>query len=188
MEERTENRGEFCRVTSSSLRRVGISAGGRAFKSTDTLSQNLLGVQCLFQFSIRLFLTMGAGASSPSAFFAFKVVQQEYDLLISREELPKMNLQLHLEALYATAMKEYHLASPLECTEPSCILVKMKSFDPPDDAKKHCKEAIAEALRAREKSKPKIVESDYSKGFSGSAADTKAEKDFEKMYEGKTFF
>ena len=141
---------------------------------------------------------MGAGGSTPEAFFAFQVVQLEYSLLTSTstsastststqslslaQSLSPEELQSHLQALYTSAITEYSFESLLLCNEPSCILIKFKKFDTPEEAKKYCRVAVSESLAAREKSKPKVVEADYSKGFSGSAADTKAEKDFEKMY------
>jgi hypothetical protein len=147
---------------------------------------------------------MGAGGSTPEAFFAFQVVQLEYSLLTSTstsastststststqslaqaqpQSLSPEELQSHLQALYTSALAEYSFESLLLCNEPSCILMKLKKFDTPEEAKKYCRVAVSESLAAREKSKPKVVEADYSKGFSGSAADTKAEKDFEKMY------
>ena len=124
---------------------------------------------------------MGVAGSTPESFFAFQVVQLEYDLLSKSENITQSDLQKHLETLFVTAQAEYGLESPLECTEPSCILMKLKKFETTEEARKYCKETISESLAARENNKPKIVESDYSKGFSGSAADTKAEKDFEKM-------
>ena len=139
---------------------------------------------------------MGAGGSTPEAFFAFQVVQLEYSLLTSTsastststqslslaQSLSPEELQSHLQALYTSALTEYSFESLLLCNEPSCILIKLKNFDTPEEAKRYCRVAVSESLAAREKSKPKVVEADYSKGFSGSAADTKAEKDFEKMY------
>jgi hypothetical protein len=125
---------------------------------------------------------MGAGVSTPESFFAFQVVKLEYSLLSGSENISENDLQLHLEALFTTAKNEFAFLSPLECSEPSCILIKLKNFDPIGEAKKFCKVTVSECLAAREKSKPQVVESDYSKGFSGSAADTKAEKEFEKMY------
>lgn len=124
---------------------------------------------------------MGAAGSTPESFFAFQVTQLEYSLLSGSENISNTDLQSRLESLFIKAQAEYLFKSPLECTEPSCILIKMKNFETMEEAKKFCKVTISESLAAREKSKPKVVESDYSKGFSGSAADTKAEKEFEKM-------
>jgi hypothetical protein len=124
---------------------------------------------------------MGAGGSTPDSFFAFQVVQLEYSLLSGNNNISQADLQSHLESLFTKAQAEYALESPLSCTEPSCILIKLKNFDSVEAGKTFCKAAISASLEAREKSKPKVVEADYSKGFSGSAADTKAEKEFEKM-------
>lgn len=124
---------------------------------------------------------MGGAASTPEAFFAFQVVQLEYELLCRSDDISEKALKLHLESLFVTAQREFGLESPLECSEPACILMKLKRFESEEEAKKFCKQSVIDALAARERSKPKLVDSDYSKGFSGSAADTKAEKDFEKM-------
>ena len=125
---------------------------------------------------------MGAAGSTPASFFAFQVVQFEYNLLTGSENISDTDLKTHLETLFDKAQVEFALESPLLCTEPSCLLVKMKTnFKSTEEAKTFAKQQISESLETREKSKPKVVNSDYSKGFSGSAADTKAEKDFEKM-------
>lgn len=129
-------------------------------------------------------ITMGAAGSTPTpeSFFAFQVVQFEYALLKGSENISDLNQ--HLESLFIKAQTEFALESPLLCTEPSCLLIKMKTtFKSPEEAKSITRQQISESLGAREKSKPKVVDSDYSKGFSGSAADTKAEKEFEKMWE-----
>lgn len=125
---------------------------------------------------------MGAGGSTPESLFAFQVVQLEYSLLSCSDNISPTELQKHLESLYIKAQIDFALESPLECTEPSCILIKLKKFETVDEGKRFCRKVISECLAAKERSKPQVVEADYSKGFSGSAADTKAEKDFEKMY------
>lgn len=143
-----------------------------------TFHSSVLAVQTVVLNAFR----MGAGGSTPESFFAFQAVQLEYSLLSASEDISKSDLQIHLEALFRTAQAEFFLESPLQCTEPSCILIKMKSFESEDEARRFCKAELSECLAAREKSRPKVQEAqDYSKGFSGTAADTKAEKDFEKM-------
>mmetsp|Transcript_14330 Transcript_14330/g.21462 ORF Transcript_14330/g.21462 Transcript_14330/m.21462 type:complete len:401 (-) Transcript_14330:46-1248(-) len=123
---------------------------------------------------------MGAGPSTAGSneYFAFNVVKREYELL--KTSLSDSELHTHLEKLFVSAKAECSVTSYLECREPSCILEKIETMSPDDMS--NCRDRILEALNAREKAKgaPK-GEADYSKGFSGTAADTKAEKEFEKM-------
>lgn len=123
---------------------------------------------------------MGGSSSTPSEaeLFAFQVIQCEYNLM--RDTLPPHDLTLRLQQLYELA-KEESQRHPLDCREVSSILVKITGRDG-EEVMRSCKAAIVEALNTKErlKSQPS-TSSDYSKGFSGTAADTKAEKDFEKL-------
>lgn len=123
---------------------------------------------------------MGGSSSIPSTeeLFAFRVVRHEYNLL--KETVEPDKLSLRLQQLYGIAKDETH-KNLLECREVSCILIKLNGENQ-TEILKSCKLAITDALNNREKMKSQQqVSSDYSKGFSGSAADTKAEKDFEKL-------
>jgi hypothetical protein len=108
--------------------------------------------------------------------FAFKVIKKEYSLLSN--VVPDQELISHLQALYDHAKQEFSL-TPAECRHPACILVKLDEGG--SESINNFKTMVSDALLQKEKTKKKVVESDYSKGFSGTAADTKAEKEFEKM-------
>jgi hypothetical protein len=117
-------------------------------------------------------------SSKEGELFAFRVIQCEYNLL--KDTLPPNELTNRLQHLYELA-KEESQKHPLDCREVSCVLVKVTGEDR-EEIIKSCKIAIMEALNTKERSKAQqTTSSDYSKGFSGTAADTKAEKDFEKL-------
>jgi hypothetical protein len=115
---------------------------------------------------------------SKEELFAFRVIQIEYNLL--KDSLSSNDLSTRLERLYQLAKEECD-CSPLDCREVSCLVLKL-SENNRNELMNSIKLAIIEALICKESLKAKqMTSSDYSKGFSGTAADTKAEKDFEKL-------
>lgn len=126
---------------------------------------------------------MGGGTSSSeneAELFAFRVVKHEYELL-SGAGIQDSELYLHLEDVFKTALVDYSRDSFMEYKEPSAILVKINDLSS-QGLVNESRTIVHDALVAREKNKKgPNAEADYSKGFSGSAADTKAEKEFEKM-------
>ena len=130
---------------------------------------------------------MGGGCSTDNGghideanLFAFKVARRDYELL-SDSGLSDVELQSHLADVFTTALNDFTCESVLDCVEPCSILVKIDGIQKAD-VRKDVMSIIFDALTLKEKGKKAPVgDADYSKGFSGSAADTKAEKDFEKM-------
>jgi hypothetical protein len=123
---------------------------------------------------------MGGQVSTGAELFAFRVAKHDYELL-SRTGIPDDELSTHLQEVFITAQIDYGYESFMNCKEPSSILVKISDISNGDPVSVS-KTIVLEALMAQEKSKKgPVAEADYSKGFSGSAADTKAEKEFEKM-------
>jgi hypothetical protein len=115
---------------------------------------------------------------SKEELFAFRVIQSEFALL--KDSLPPDQLSVRLEQLYQLAKAECD-TSLLACREVSCLVMKLNQNDR-DELINSSKLAIIEALNTKESLKAKqMTSSDYSKGFSGTAADTKTEKDFEKL-------
>lgn len=151
---------------------------------------------------------MGNGSSirDDSDLFAFQIVKIEYENLnksfnskkndCSDNEngcdfLPntiEFSIKSRLEEIFIQSKNEYDY-NISDCTNPSVILYKYQKLSV--EELDEFSEMVMEAAIAREKIAHDLaikngVKSDYSKGFSGSAADTKAEKDAADLMRGKT--
>jgi hypothetical protein len=156
---------------------------------------------------------MGNSASirDESELFAFQIMKLEYDHLkknfISKknddndngngcEFLPSYNsndatdlsIKSRLEEIFIKSKTEYDY-NINDCSNPSVILYKYQKLSA--DELDTFSEKVIDAAVTREKNAHDLaikngVKSDYSKGFSGSAADTKAEKDAADLMRGKT--
>lgn len=126
---------------------------------------------------------MGGIVSLPShstqEVFAIKAVQLEYEWL-SQSIIEQSELKSYLIDVYLAAMEDFSLSSPFLCHNPATIILKLKETDSIqlDNEIKSFRSTLDEAERKKIVVK---VNTDYSQGFSGTKADTDAEKDFAKM-------
>ena len=144
---------------------------------------------------------MGATASAiPADPVAFSIARGEYDRIKARiekeintdmedyERLPYLNdahLQIRLRECFDCAVEEKDL-DITETRSPIMISYKMNQLS--DTDKKAYMENVVLAAIDNEKAnyKPKTAAQDYSKSFSGSAADTKAEKEAAALMKGES--
>jgi hypothetical protein len=143
---------------------------------------------------------MGAAASltsaSPKNLQAFAVAKCEYERILARverekeledyEKLPSLDdrlLSRRLIEVYNAALLEAEL-DITECKNP-CVLAKRMSELSAEQRKEYMQKVVLAVIdKERATFKPKVV-ADYSKSFSGSAADTKAEKDAAALMKGE---
>lgn len=142
---------------------------------------------------------MGAVASVPPSALqqrAFNIAKNEFERIKERlqeekqledyECLPVLNdslLSRRLLEVYNAALVELELEIT-ECKNPCVLQARMAELSAED--KKAYMHAVVLSVLNREKAnyKPKVV-ADYSKSFSGSAADTKAEKEAAALMKGE---
>lgn len=148
-------------------------------------------------------MVMGGGASvdsSPAVLWCSALVRDEYerysrqvaegteeDLGYDLEPLDEGSLAARFDVMYKRCLeeKEKVLAESVEGLHPVSWVSKYAGLS---EAQKeeYCK-AVVEAQVQLDKAtyKPKAAEADYSKSFSGSAADTKAEKEAAALMKGE---
>lgn len=141
---------------------------------------------------------MGSGASTDSVQWAQKVTRDEYERYVKQlgdgtdeelgydlEELDEASLAMRFELMYkaCTREKDKVLQESMEL-HPVSWAAKYKGMTA-GEQDEYCK-AVVEAQVQLDKAtfKPKAAEADYSKSFSGSAADTKAEKEAAALMKG----
>ena len=115
-----------------------------------------------------------------------RVVEERLNQLETYECLPALSdslLARRLAEVYNAALAEIELELT-ECKNPCVISIRMAELTP--DQRKAYMSSVVLAILEREKSsyKPKL-DADYSKSFSGSAADTKAEKEAAALMKGE---
>jgi len=115
-----------------------------------------------------------------------RALEEQKDKLEDYERLPKLDdslLSRRLLDVYKAALAELEL-DLTECKNPCVISFRMAALSP-DDKKAYMNSVVLSILDRETASYKPTVVADYSKSFSGSAADTKAEKEAAALMKGE---
>ena len=130
--------------------------------------------------------------------YAFGVARGEYERIQARmqqevkedieeyERLPRLDdsqMMVRLQECFDAAAAEHHLDAT-ECRHPVMIARKMRALSEADRKAYMSSVVLAAINQEKANYKPAAVAQDYSKSFSGSAADTKAEKEAAALMKG----